>query len=77
MRVPPMENFTCAAFEENNEVLKTMLLDFLEDDVMWVASKLSGAAGSLGSEAIEMSKRVLRFGCASEEIRVVFANMAD
>ena len=49
MRVPPVENTTCAAFEEYEDVPKTVPLDFTENDVTWVASKLSGAAGALGA----------------------------
>ena len=29
-------------------------LDFTEDDVMWVASNISGAIGTLRAEAIEL-----------------------
>ena len=54
MRVPPMENPACAAFEEYEDVPETVPLDFTEDDVTWVASKLSGAAGALRSEEMEM-----------------------
>ena len=66
MHVPPVENPACAAFEEYEDVLKTVPLDFTEDDVTWVASKLSGAAGALGAEAIELRNWLLRFKCASE-----------
>ena len=52
MHVPLVENPTCAAFEEYEEVPKTVPLDFTEDDVTWVASNLSGAAGALGAEAM-------------------------
>ena len=54
MRVPPVENPKCAAFEEYKYIPVTVPLDFTEDDVMWVASKLSGAAGALGAETMEM-----------------------
>ena len=37
MRVPPVENPTCEAFEEYGEVPKTVSLNFTEDDVTWVA----------------------------------------
>ena len=47
MHVPPEENPTCAAFEKYGELPKTVPLDFTEDDVTWVASKISGAAGAL------------------------------
>ena len=38
---------------------------------MWVASKLSGAAGALEAEAIELHNWLLCFGCLSKELRVV------
>ena len=65
MHVPPVENPTCAAFEEYKDIPETVPLDFTEDDVMWVASKLSGAAGALGAEAMELCNWLLCFGCAS------------
>ena len=49
MRVP-----ACAAFEECGEVPETVPLNFTEDNMTWVASKLSGAAGALGPEAIKL-----------------------
>ena len=42
-----------------------------------MASKLSSAAGALGAEAIELHNWLLRFGCASEELRVIVASLAD
>ena len=77
MCVPPVENPACAAFEEYEDVPETVTLDFTEDDVMWVASKLSGAAGALGAEAMELRNWILCFGCASEDFRVVVARLAD
>ena len=74
---PPVENPTCAAFEEYGEVPETVPLDFTENDVTWVVSKLSGAAGALGAESIELRNWILCFGCASKEIRVVVARLAD
>ena len=71
MRVPPVENPTCAAFEEYEDVPKTVPFDFTEDDVTWVASKLSGASGALGAEAMKLHNWLLCFRCASEEFRVV------
>ena len=77
MRVPLVENLTCAAFGDYGEVPETVPLDFMKDDVTWVASKLSGAAGVLGAEAIELRNWLLRFECASEELRVIVARLAD
>ena len=56
---------------------ETVHLDFTEDDVTWVVSKLSGAAGALGVEAIKLRNWILRFGCASEELRVVVTRLDD
>ena len=72
-----MENTACAAFEEYGEVPETVPLDFTEDNVTLVASKLSGAAGALGAKAIELRNWLLCFGCASEEFRVVVVSLAD
>ena len=77
MRVPPVENPACADFEEYEDVPETVPLDFMEDDVTWGASKLSGAAGALGAEAMELRNWLLHFGCASEEFRVVVTSVAD
>ena len=60
-----MENPTCAAFEVYEDVAKTEPLDFTEDDVTWVASKLSSAAGALGAEVMDQKNCLLCFGCAS------------
>ena len=54
MRVHPVENPTCAAFEKYEKVPETVPLEFTEDDVTWVASELSDAAGALRAEATEM-----------------------
>ena len=54
MRVPPVEIPACAAFGEYEDVPETVPLDFMEDDVTWVASKLSVAAGALGAEVIDL-----------------------
>ena len=58
----PVEKPACAAFKEYKEVPETVPLDFTEDDFMWVASKLSGAAGALGADKIELRNWLLHFG---------------
>ena len=77
MRVPPMEKTTYASFKEYDEVPKTVPLQFRINGVMWVASKLSGAAGALGAEVIELQNWLIFFGCASKELRVIVARLAD
>ena len=73
---PPVENPTCADFEKYKEVPKTVPLDFTEDDITWVASKISGTAGALGEVAVEIRNWFLCFGFASEELIVVVARVA-
>ena len=65
MQAPPVEKPACAAFKEYKEVPETVPLDFTEDEIMWVASNISGAAGALGLEAIELRNWLLHFGCVS------------
>ena len=77
MHVPPVENPKCAVFEEYKDVPKTLPLDFMEDEVTWVASNISGAAGALGAEAMELRNSLVCFRCVSEELRVVVARLAD
>ena len=67
----------CAAFGEYEEVPEMVPLDFTEDDVMWVASNISGAIGTLRAEAIELRNWLICFGCASEELRVVVDRLSD
>ena len=77
MHVPPVENTTCAAFEEYDEVPEMVNLEFLEDVVVWAEYKLSGAAGALGAEAIELRNWLLFFGCVLEDFRVVVADLVN
>ena len=77
MHVSPVENPECAAFEDYGEVPETVPLYFTDDDVTWVASNLSVAAGALGVEAIEMQNWLLCFRCVLEELRFVVARLAD
>ena len=72
-----MENPVCAVFEDYEDMPETVFLEFTEDGVTWVASKLSDAAGVLGAEAIELRYWLLCFRCISEEFRVVVARLDD
>ena len=77
MRVLPVENPTCANFEDYEDVPEAVPLNFTEDNVIWVASKLSGAAGALGAELMELRNWLLCLVCVSEELIVVAASLAD
>ena len=56
---------------------ETVPLDFVEDEIMWVAPKIPGAAGALVAEAIEPINWLLHFSCSLDELRVVFVRLAD
>ena len=75
MRVPPVENLTCAAFKKYGEVTEKINLDFLEDDFTRVAFKLSGSTGVLEAEEIELRNWPLCFRCVLEESIVVIADL--
>ena len=62
MCVLPVGKPDFVAFEEYGEVLQTVPLDFTEDDITWVASKLSRAACALGAEVIEVRNWLPCFG---------------
>ena len=53
-RVPLVKNLMCPAFKEYEEVPKTATLHFTEDGVTWVTSNISGVAGALGVEVIDL-----------------------
>ena len=77
MCVSPVDNPTCTTFEKYGEGPKTVPLDFMEDDMTRVASKLSVAAVVPGAEAMELCNRFLCFRCASEELRVIIISLGD
>ena len=54
---------------------KTVSLYFSEENITWVASKLSGASGALGEEETELRNCLLFFGCVSKEFRIIVSNM--
>ena len=51
-------------------------LDFLEEDLTWVACNLS-TESVLRAETIELMNWLNCFGCSSEEFRFVVTNMFD
>ena len=68
MRIPRVGDPWCSAFERYEEILETAPLDFLEEVITWVVSKISGALGALGAEALKLKDWLLRFECVSEEL---------
>ena len=54
---------------------ETVPLDFSEDDIMWVASNLSGTAGALGDEVIELRDWLLCLVYALKYFRVFVVNL--
>ena len=54
MRIPQVGDPWCSAFDKYKVIPETVSLDFSEDDVTRVASKLSDVAGALGAEALKI-----------------------
>ena len=78
MCVPPVDNTSCAAFDEYEDVPKTLPLDFMVDDLTLVASNISGAAGVLKrGMSIDLRNWLVCFGYASEDLSVIVANLSD
>ena len=53
-----------------------VLLEFTQDGVTWVVTKLSGNAEALGEEAIEICNWLVRIGYALEELTLVVLKMS-
>ena len=54
-----------------------MPLNFSEETLIWVASRLSGDTGALGAKALDIRNWLLWFSCALEEFWAVVAQLAD
>ena len=54
-----------------------MPLNLSENRIAWVLLKLSGATEALRAEALKLNNCLLRFGCASKELRVEVAGLED
>ena len=52
-------------------------LDLSKDNVTWVTSRISSAAGALGAEAIDLINWLLHFGRVSEKFIVIVADLTD
>ena len=63
--------------KEYKEVPEMVPLELSEDNTTWAVSNLSGTAGALGVEVNKLRNWLLCFGYASEEFRVVVANLDD
>ena len=49
----------------------------MEEDVTWVALKVSGVAVSLGSDALDLKNWILCLECAYEELQTFIADLED
>ena len=66
-----------ASLKEYGEVPVTVPLEFMEDSMMWVTSKVSRSIGVLQAEAIELRNWILCFRCPLKDLRVVVAILED
>ena len=73
LRHPPANHFRSTVFERYDSMPEVVPLDITEKDVEHVASRLSGAAGPSGVDAVALRNWALRFGTVSEALRTELA----
>ena len=73
LREPPSVGTATGAFEPYGAVPMPIPVDITADDVEAVATRLSGAAGPGGTDAVDLRNWLLRFGKESEALRVEMA----
>ena len=69
LRDPTLLNDTHSAFEPYPALPTAIPLCVTQDDVESICSRLSGAAGPSGTDAVELANWLLRFGQESENLR--------
>ena len=69
MKTPRDADIGQDVFESYPEAPQAIPLDITEDVVETVASRLSGAAGPGGTDAVALQNWLLRFGAESEQLR--------
>ena len=69
MRIPDFTDPECSSFEEYEKIPEVVPLDILKEGVQWVASKLSGAAGTSGTDALSFQSCLLSFSLALVSMR--------
>ena len=73
MREPKESDIGDRVFESYPATPKAIPIDITAETVEAVASKLSGAAGPGGVDAVALQNWLLRFGSESEQLRQEFA----
>ena len=64
-------------FENYDRLPTPVPLVVTSEDVEKIGSKLSGAAGPGGTDAVELANWIMRFGAESERLRIVLARMTE
>ena len=52
-------------------------VDIIDDTVTAVAGRISGGAGPGGTDSVSLQQRLLRFGAASGEMRLIVGDFTD
>jgi hypothetical protein len=76
-RTPDLLDPGCKAFEPYTDAPEVVPLDITVEDVERIASRLSGAGGAGGTDAVNLRNWLLRFGASSEELREEMAQWAS
>jgi len=73
LRVPELDTPDCKVFESYPELPAAIPMEVTAEHVELVASRLSGAAGCGGTDAVDLRNWLLRFGAQSETLRIEMA----
>jgi hypothetical protein len=76
LREPPSVGSATGAFEPHDDVPTAMTVDITADDIEAIATRLSGAAGPGGADAVDLRNWLPRFGKESEALRDEMARWA-
>ena len=76
-RVPDLDVPDCKVFEPYPTVPTAIPMEVTAEHIEKVASRLSGAAGPGGTDAVDLRNWLIRFGANSERLRVEMAAWAE
>ena len=69
MRIPDLTDPECSSFGEYEKYPHIVSLDISEEDVQWVATRTTGAVGTIGIDALAFKIWLLPICTSSESLR--------
>ena len=77
LRRPDLEAPDCPVFEEYEACPTAIPVEITAEHIEKAALRLSGAAGQGGTDAVDLSNWLLRFGVESENLRLELAKWTE